>query len=409
MRVARCLLLNKTLVYSNQIILPLYHIMDCIVVQEWEAAGAADDDVLLWFQRHGPSPHPGTDFQHLYGAITLMGYAMQRAASEIWKELDHARYVREKAKREAEISTPYGVLRRMFWGRFRRYWNPTRQSGEVWQLHNEQQQATREQKKATYREDRPRGAQKRRTKEQQQMDRKAESRTTGVDRASRHFLAFLEWRQSTEGKSFNNPPGYIEPEGVFYGSAPPTKMQTVGVLDASSIHRLLCQLIEQNEIVNRVVIKIRQTLDVSTVPAPYLIHPNDTLFPLTGMARLKDDGFYSVTHHHKGCLGIGEYSTAYRLFPDPWNAYEGLEEPLGNPGKYQVATVVRNLKGCIAMAKIFTPEVQLTVHTGGSMTVQAILDKYFVCPFEMARREALDTQRTRATKHRLRSPLIVGN
>ena len=396
--------------------------MDTIILHEYIDAGEDSDDIILWFQRHG-SRSVTEGYQHLSGANALMMHAMQRAASEIWRELDHARYRREKAQWEQDMSAPYGVLRRMFWGRFRRYWNPSRQSGEVWLHHQAQMKEGSDARKYQDREDRRRGAEKRQHREQEQKDRlgvygfnrrmacqKQESirtKATKVDRTGKEFLRFLDWRQ---GCDYDTTRGYIQPEQVFQAPGLPsaTSIISIPMRGASDLHEALCRMVAEKKPVCRVDITLMQTASLETIPVPYMLVDNGRVARLNGLNRLPDHVTKRLTSHAEKdgthYFGWGEVATPYRQFPDEWRKYEGLESPLGNPQKTGRGEVVRTLKGGIVKMTVTTQEHTLCFKTGASvgLTVAQVFSQYFLDPFERERQKTRAARREKAIRYQLR-------
>lgn len=417
--------------------------MDTIVLHEYCGAGEDPDDILLWFQRHG-ARGVTEDYRNLSGANALRTYAMQRAASEIWRELDHERYAREKAEWEKETSAPYNVLRRMFWGRFRRYWNPPRQSGEIWLYHQVQKEDQFNSWKVQDCEDRRRGAEKRRIREQKEIEclgvdafnqrmwrQKQESirnRVAGVDRSSTEFLQFLDWRQSREGQQFDTVPNYGQPEKVFSerlpqhivsttptSSDPPNVHAFVAMPTSSDLHDVLCRLATEKRPVY-VRVTLLQTASLESVPVPYALD-GERLARLEGVSRLEDYITHSLISHVEKdgahYFGWGEEVVLYRRFPDKWRNYEGLASPSGNPQKGAYGKVVRTLKGCILKMIIATQEHVIYFRKGASAriapTVDQVMNDYFMNPFEKERERALAARHARATFQRLRNLAPVGN
>ena len=405
--------------------------MDTIVLREYNDAGGDPDDIILWFQRHGARGLT-EDYRDFSGANALCRFAMQRAASEIWRELDHERYRREKAQWEQEMSAPYGVLRRMFWGRFRRYWNPSRQSGEVWLHHRAQ---TKKRHNAWYvqdREDRRRGAEKRRAREQEQIDRlgvngfnrrmtrqKAESiqtKAAKIDRTSKEFLRFLDWRQSPEGRAYDTSHGYVRPEQVFQTRPFCTSSSVVSVpmRGPSDLHEVLCHLVVEKKPVYRAEVTLMQTASLETIPVPYMLVDDGRVSRLNGLGRLPDSVTKRLTSHAEKdgthYFGWGEMATPYPQFPDEWRKYEGLEAPLGNPQRTGRGEIVRTLKGCIVKMTVTTQEHTLHFKTGASrtaLTTEKVFSQYFLDPFERERQKTLAAQRDRAQRYQLRNRMPV--
>ena len=407
-------------------------IMDTIIQQEYNDGGEDPNDILLWFQRHGP-PHGVTkEYQVLSGAKVLMKHAMQRAATEVWLQFDPKRYAREKAEWEREMSAPYGVLRRMFWGRFRRYWNPSKRSGEIWLYHQDQKKCRLFARKAQYCEDRRRGAEKRRIREQEQIDRlgvdgfnrrmarqKQESiqnKAAKIDRSSKAFLRFLDWRQSPAGQKYDTPRKYVRPEKVF---ETPTRTSTsivsVPMRQSSDLHEVLCRLVAEKKPVRGVEVTLMQTAAIETVPVPYVLVV-DGVNRLNGMNRLPDFATRRLTSHAERdgthYFGWGEEVTPYQQFPDEWRKYEGMESPLGNPRKTARGEIVRTLAGCIVTMTVTTQDHTLRFKTGADQTAltgDQVLGRYFLDPFEQERQKTLAAQREKAIQYQLRNQVPVAN
>ena len=403
--------------------------MDTIVLHEYNDAGQEPGDIILWFQRHGVRGVT-EDYRDLSGANALARHAMQRAASEIWRELDHERYRREKAQWEQEMSAPYGVLRRMFWGRFRRYWNPSRQSGEVW-LHHQAQKKDRERSWVSQdREDRLRGAEKRRIREQEQIDRigvdgfnrrmarqKQESiqnKAAKVDRTGKEFLRFLDWRQSPKGRVYDKAPAYGTPEKVFCGPArSQRRVLTVPMRDSEALYGVLCCLVGKNI---HVSVDMMQTASVQSVAICYAIR-NKKASRINGMDRCPDrvSSKRLTTHYENEKLGHlfgwGEGSLTWCLFPEEWRKYQGLEAPLGNPQKATRAEYVRNIRGCLIGMMIHAKQHRLSFKIGAServaLTVDQVMNQYFQDPFERERQKTLAAQRERGIRYQLRNRVPV--
>lgn len=392
--------------------------MDSVILQEYKDAGEDANDIILYLQRHGPFAI-SQGYHGLYGSTVLSNYAMRRAAKEIWREFDLERYQRER--NEWMKDTPYAVLRRMFWGRYRRYWNPSRQSGDVWLYYIAKKKEHLDNKRAEDRQDRHRGAEKRRVKEQQQIERiglegfnrrmerqKAESiqiKAAKVNRTSKEFLRFLDWRQGSEGKIYDTTQIYVTPRQAFCTPSGTSDLPiSVPMRKAHDLYEVLCRIVAKP--VCSVEITLMQTAAIETVPVPYLL-VGDGLARLNGMSRLSDFVTKRLHSHvendGKHYFGWGEIVRPYRQFPDEWRQYEGLELPFGNPQKSARGEIVRRLLGCIVKMTITTPDHKLVFHTGAEtfyMTPADVITGYFQDPFERERQKTLKAQQDRIQKRR---------
>lgn len=402
--------------------------MDTIIATEHRESGAPVGDILLWFQRHCADSFT-PEYHHLTKGGDLKNYALCRAAHEITGELDPERYEREKAEWYTKTDKPYTVLRRMLWGRFRHYWNPVRESGQVWLWYRMQTKKRDEER----RRERLRGAEKRHLKEEQEIDRlglakynqrmareKQDSialRASRVDRTSTQFLKFLDWRESADGKKYDSPPHYDIPRTVFcHPQTPETKSgiclsivtyptlvkHTVGVTTPRDIYDLLVLLVDKP--IYGVKVLLLHTVDVATVATPHVLS-GGTIQSIRGMNREQNCQQRKLISFANGYFGWGETATPYQLFPDEWKNYEGLEAPLGNPKITGRAYIVRNLKDCIVQATIEAPGVSVTVKTGAQsqpLTPSEIRDMYFLDAIEKARRKALEDRREKAIRYQLR-------
>lgn len=394
-----------------------------IVRQEHEAFNGDTNDVVLWFGRHGADPAPGIRFEHLSGARALSRYALLRAATEIWHELDPTRYAIEKADWEHECSAPYDVARRLFWARFRRYWNPKRGTGEVWLWHQKQLAAARRLHRKHISEQRLRGAEKRRRKEAQEIARlgldeynqrmarqKLESlhiRAAKVDRTSKEFLQFLEWRRSNEGRSYDKRPHFDSPDVLPSAPSINRRSHTVATSLSTSadLYRFLQLLTEQKRaLFECVAVTLVSTADPNTVPVPFVLL-NGKPSRLDGSPRLPDIATVHILRTmHNGLYGWGATGSVFRSFPERWRKYEGLEPPFGNPRLAAKASIVRRIEGCLHELVVTTPTQQIVIKVGAracASTPLGLLEMYFEDPFERARREALVARQERKRERKV--------
>ena len=402
-----------------------------VVLCEHQSAGAKKHDIILWFFRHGKDEVPTSEINTLQGHGKHMYYAMQRAASEIWRELDVERYNREKAAWDQD--RPYNVLRRMFWGRFRSYWNPQRESGCVWEHHRLQHRSAYDVWKAQDLEDRRRGAEKRRIKEQEQIQRlgvdgfnrrmhrqKAESIVTKaekIDRSSKEFLRFLDWRQSDAGKAYDKKPVYKKPEKVFPALTWTNyKTHTVPMATPRDLYDVLCRLVAEDI---RVEVTLLSTAAIESVPVSYVVKESGKASRLENMGRGQDHQERRLTRHYEDAdlghlFGWIEGHEVWTLFPEEWRKYQGLERPLGNPQKSSRAESVRNLKGCIVKMKVGGRGNLLNFVTGATsqaLSPDQVMDKFFPDPFSEAKRKAEEARREKAVRYQLRNrtPVVAQN
>lgn len=380
------------------------------VQEEICQSGDRPDDILWWFLCHGGASRIEvactTNVESLSSYNQHARAALERSASEIWHELD--------------LTQPTSV-RRLFWGRFRRYWNPSQKTGTYWKHYH----ARRHDAETRRRDEQRRGAEKRRLREQQEIDRlgvaaysrrmqrdkeaSLATRAAKVDRNSAEYLRFLEWRRTEKGRSFDTAPGNITPLPCVFGThqwRSPSNRVSDAVYAPQDLFAVLCGLTEiegERRKALSVRVTVTQTAEVETVPVPYVVI-GGTAYRLDGTARLgSSSSLYLLQSHFcdakQGHLfGWGERTSFWCRFPDPWDKYNGLPLPFGNPRRSTNAQVIRSLKGCISTMIIESPEQTLTLRTGGRRTPPEILDAYFADPFEREKRRVEAEREKRRTQ-----------